>query len=677
MKRIIFLFLVLHVLVFPTSAQKTWWTLADDGGITWQIKPGDTAHTDHIEMSGKQLSTVIIYGNDSTGKLLLKRNIIYPMLRSIPNKTRNHTAKEYDAKVLPPVKVGGVELVETPVMVHHKGVMTIQSKTNTALMAERILFPSTDKALLVEWCKLKNPTSQPVEVEIEKGGNEIKTDSSKGIYGQYILSVDVDKEGKFTIQPGETLDYCVSYTGRLACEHLTYVSPAYELAKRREFIDGVMKNLVLKTPDEVINRAFAFAKIRGTESIYETKGGLMHGPGGATYYAAIWANDQAEYINPFFPFLGNITGNESAINSYRHFARFMNPKYEAIPSSIISEGEGVWKGAKDRGDQAMIAYGAARFALAYGDVATAKSLWPLIEWCLQYLETKRTPQGIYTSDSDELEGRFPAGKANLSTNVLAYGGLVGASCLAKELGQNDKAELYAKRAETLKVDIEKYFGANVQGFNTYRYFDKNDVNDVPKFSKYVGKDDLLRAWICLPLTMGMYDRREETLKALFSKHLWTENGILTESGSTTFWDRATLYAFRGLFAAGATDTSLKYFKFYSTKRLLGDHVPYPVEAWPEGNQRHLSAESGLYCRVVTEGLFAIEPIGFRKFQMKPTLPKGWDYMTISNIRAFQGNFSIDVRKAGKGTKITVAEASGKKVFETVWDGKLPVTVTLP
>ena len=37
----------------------------------------------------------------------------------------------------------------------------------------------------------------------------------------------------------------------------------------------------------------------------------------------------------------------------------------------------------------------------------------------------------------------------------------------------------------------------------------------------------------------------------------------------------------------------------------GEHVPYPVEAWPEGNQRHLSAESALYCRIFTEGLFGL------------------------------------------------------------------------
>ena len=68
----------------------------------------------------------------------------------------------------------------------------------------------------------------------------------------------------------------------------------------------------------------------------------------------------------------------------------MNPDYKPIPSSIIAEGTGIWNGAKDRGDQAMIAYGAARFALASGDRAQAEELWPLIEWCLEYLKRKAT-----------------------------------------------------------------------------------------------------------------------------------------------------------------------------------------------------------------------------------------------------------------------------------------------
>lgn len=47
---------------------------------------------------------------------------------------------------------------------------------------------------------------------------------------------------------------------------------------------------------------------------------------------------------------------------------------------------------------------------------------------------------------------------------------------------------------------------------------------------------------------------------------------------------------------------MEHMAYYSQQRLLGEHVPYPIEAWPEGNQRHLSAESALYCRIVTEGI---------------------------------------------------------------------------
>ena len=64
-----------------------------------------------------------------------------------------------------------------------------------------------------------------------------------------------------------------------------------------------MNNLVLDTPDPVINEMFAFSKIRALESIYETKGGPMHGPGGESYYAAIWAHDQAEYINHYITYV--------------------------------------------------------------------------------------------------------------------------------------------------------------------------------------------------------------------------------------------------------------------------------------------------------------------------------------------------------------------------------------
>ena len=355
---------------------------------------------------------------------------------------------------------------------------------------------------------------------------------------------------------------------------------------------------------------------------------------------------QAEYINPFFPYLGYRIGNESALNSYQHFARFMNPKYEPIPSSIIAEGTDIWNGAGDRGDGAMIAYGASRYALARGDKAEAELLWPLIEWTLEYCHRKINNEGVVTSDSDELEGRFPAGDANLCTSSLYYDALLSAVYLGKSLGK-PAAQLnkYAKEAQALRKAIDKYFGATVEGFNTYQYYKGNDV---------------LRSWICIPLTVGIYDRKEATISALFSPRLWTENGLLTQAGTETYWDRSTLYGFRGVIACGEVDKAMDYLKFYSNRRLLGEHVPYAIEAWPEGSQRHLSAESGLYCRIFTEGLFGIRPTGLHSFDLTPRLPQEWDEMSLNQVCAFGKKFDIHVQRIQKKLDVRIL-TNGKLV----------------
>lgn len=53
--------------------------------------------------------------------------------------------------------------------------------------------------------------------------------------------------------------------------------------------------------------------------------------------------------------------------------------------------------------------------------------------------------------------------------------------------------------------------------------------------------------------MGIYDQAKGTVEALFSDKLWMENGLLTQSGTSTYWDRSTLYAFRGAYSCGARD----------------------------------------------------------------------------------------------------------------------------
>jgi hypothetical protein len=262
-----------------------------------------------------------------------------------------------------------------------------------------------------------------------------------------------------------------------------------------------------------------------------------------------------------------------------------------------------------------------------------------------------TAAGVVASDSDELEGRFPAGPANLSTSSLYFDALNSAVLLGRELGK--PSDRYATQAKAMREAIERYFGAEVQGFSTYRYYDGNTV---------------LRAWISVPLAMGIFDRQTGTIDALFSPALWTVDGLASRSGDKTFWDRATLYALRGVLAAGETARAMDYLTQYSTRRLLGEHVPYPVEAWPEGHQRHLAAESALYCRVFTEGLFGIRPSGLRSFTATPRLPRNWERMALRDVHAFGVLFDLVVTRTGSQVRIdTVRE--GKPIdTQTVPDG---------
>lgn len=636
------LFICFVIVCSVCSYAQQRWHLNQNGGITWKIKSGDKAHSDHIEMSGLKVSTVVRYGVDDDGRFLLNRSMVWPMLRTIPNDTHASLMRKLGWNPLENVLINNAQIKEQVRSISLDGTVEVESDLPTrqgVVGLTRILFPSTTQPMFCEKYVLENKADKAVTVEINQVKNVITTAAEKGVNGSYRITQALNGATYTSLQPGQSVSFYAYTAGYKQGESEETPDIERELSKRQAFIQELWGKLVLNTPDPVINTMFAFAKIRGAESIYDTACGLLHGPGGESYYAAIWANDQAEYINPFFPFLGYDKGNQSALNAYLQFARFMNDAYKPLPSSIIAEGTDVWGGAGDRGDAAMIAYGASRYALERGNKEEAEQLWPLIEWCLEYCHRKVNADGVVASDSDELEGRFPAGDANLCTSSLYYDALNSAVYLGKELKKESKLlKRYASEAKSLRANIEKYFGAEVEGFQTYQYYKGNDV---------------LRSWICIPLTVNIFDRKDETVRALFSPRLWTENGLLTQAGSETFWDRSTLYALRGVYACGETEKATEYLKFYSGQRLLGEHVPYAIEAWPEGNQRHLSAESGLYCRIITEGLFGIRPTGFKSFVLTPRLPAEWNQMSLNRIQAFGSVFDVEIKRTEKGLFVVV------------------------
>ena len=631
------------------------WSLEKEGHIRWQPEKVES-HQDHIEMSGKTVSVVLRYGVEN-GKFILNKSMVWPLLRTIPNNTHASLMRRYNWDVLDMVNINGRSLTSEQVeSIELKGILKVTSNYDEGRRGKwkiiREYFPSTDQPALVESYQIINTGKNELAIELPQVNQKSMTDPKKGVTGSFCIETLTNKSGHFTLQPGESLTFGASLLAYKEGEKAPLIDVQKEKSQREALVDELMNKLVLETPDPIIDRMFAFSKIRGCESIYETKGGPMHGPGGESYYAAIWANDQAEYINPFFPFVGYEYGNASALNSYLHFARFMNNEWRPIPSSIIAEGIDIWNGAGDRGDAAMIAYGAARYALARGNKQEAETLWPLIEWCLEYCRRQLNEEGVVASDSDELEGRFPSGDANLCTSSLYYDALLSTSYLCKELGKSG-ASTYLKQASTLRKNMVHYFGAQVEGFDTYAYYKGNDV---------------LRSWICIPLTVGIDERAEGTIQALFSPRLWTKDGLLTQAGSETFWDRSTLYALRGVYAVGATEKATEFMKKYSATRLLGDHVPYAIEAWPEGSQRHLSAESALYARIITEGMFGIRPTGFKKFTLTPRLPKDWSFMNLKNIHAFDTCFDVEVKRLDNGKLEVLITHGAKSKKHTIKEG---------
>jgi len=330
------------LLIFCTTAklfsqEYRRWQMNVDGSITWQIQ-GNIPHDDHIEMSGKRISCVLRYGIAADSSFHATRTLVWPMLRTIPNNTHASLTRQFAPDGFDWVTVNGKAIgSEKVISITLNGTLVVNSIVGNRMTLTRQYFPSTTLPGYWEMYTLKNISAKTCVVEIPKVNTVYDTNPDKGVDGAYALHVDITHAGSFELQTNDSVSFSVFYSGMKQNEKAPVADATEEKEKRLEFIHEVWNKLILETPDTVLNKEFAFAKIRAAESIFETKGGPMHGPGGEAYYAAIWANDQGEYVGPFFPYLGYDYGNKASLNAYLHFARFMNEEYKPIPSSIIAE----------------------------------------------------------------------------------------------------------------------------------------------------------------------------------------------------------------------------------------------------------------------------------------------------------------------------------------------------
>lgn len=618
--------------------------LNENNEVVWNIKKDGRNAADHIEMSGFYASAIISYGNDKAGRIRLMKHVTFPSLRMKPNLTGSSFCHNFFNTEN--IRINGKKVSEYPQQISIKGNLKIRCETNGAVTVTREFLPAVNQPSLIEIVTVKNHSDsvQNCEVTAEKYSRKTAAHRCVGnsiTAGSTLLFDDAFTESKavkksFAVNPKQRITYfCVYYA--FQDKPIDKFSVKSEIEARRNFIQEMFTSLRLETSVPELDAQFSHCILRGSESIFKTKNGLMHGPGGGNYYAALWTNDQCEYANPFFPFSGYKAGIDQSINCYSLYENYMDKSESpmkdktALVTSIISEGTDYWNGAGDRGDGEMYAYGISRFLLEMSDVSLIKHFWSSLVWCLDFALSRKNANGVIASDSDELENRFESGNANLFTSCITYDALGNAAVLADAIGDDSHKEQWLREREQLKLNIETFFGANVEGFDTYRYYDGNNE---------------LRSWICMPLTVDIFDRTEETVKALFSPKLYINGLLKSTSANDTTWDRSLLFALRGVFLAGKAEKGIEETINYCKNRLLGSHCPYPFEAYPEGNMAHLAAESLLFARIITEGLFGLKAVGLNKLRIKPQLSKKCSNICLKGIKLFSKNFDIRADESG-------------------------------
>ena len=528
----------------------------------------------------------------------------------------------------------------SPTSATFDGMLTFTYPENKGIVISRKIYPSNVNALVIEEWRLRNVSDKPMKLSVSSARLVKFADESIAI-----VSICKGVE-PVSVKSGEMVSFSSSIQARLIADPDMEVDIAREYLARFNLAQKAWHGPGrLETPEPALDLAFALQKFHVLESPIETWKGVITHNGSLRYSPGIWANDPVEYSSPVFPFFGDEQLNNASLNMYRIWMDYCSEK-GIIPFPGSFEGPSLQLVQQERGDDAMVLYGLSKFLLFLGDPKAAAEMWPLIEFSAQSVQSHLTSEGIIASQTDEMEGRYPTGEANLSTSSLAYGGYRQAARLAHDIGKKSLELEFDKRADALRKAIEKYFGAEVEGFKTYRYFKENTT---------------LRGWILLPLAMNINDRQETTIDALLSDKLWPGRmegkDILAESIRPTEWARETYYALRVLFKAGHTEEALKMTQRAVKAQVFGKQGPYPDE-----DAIDMLCPGSLYPRVFTEGMFGIIPTGMNSFKCTPWLPREWPQMAMRDLRAFGKAWDLLVERDGDKQKITIT-CGGKIIFK--------------
>ena len=601
--------------------------------LVFKANKKNLPYYDHIETSGLYTSLIYSYGANINKDFVDSFYIVFPTFRKKINDTRGSFAIRIKNPI--DILINNKKYEEKLKDIKLDGLINITSNISNVKVNKTIYCSNTFKGIVINY-KLTNISDSNLEIKIENDNNIINCDDNiydRKYHVNIILSNDKSLKNNSKINVNLSKNKSISFDVIIiTCydDESIDVNLKCDLLKRKNYIKEISNKYQVITENNILNTMFNFSKIRASESICLTKNGLMHSPGGGNYYASTWCNDQCEYASVFFAYLNYELANKAMDNCFSQYIDYMYTE-KALVSSIIAEATSYWNGAGDRGDASMYVYGLCKYLLTNGTKAKAKKYVKAIKWCIDYTLKQENALGLYKSDSDELENRFESSNCNLATNSIFYQALIKANILFNELNIKNN---YDKIAKKLKDNINKHF-----------YKDGYCI--------YCDLETHLRSHVVYPLIMEIYDHSDDIVNTIMNKKIYSKNGFKTIDNCNTYWDRVTLMAIRGLFNASYSDLAYDLLINYSNNRLLKDHVPYAIEAYPEGNQAHLAAESALYARIYLEGILGFEQLGFNKFMLKPSIPTKMNCIDVNNVTYNKKTFSIKVNKENENIRIII------------------------
>lgn len=643
--------------------------LLPDSTVRWVVAAESHPMADHIELGGQKSSHIISYLVSPVGEYQVVKHSVFPLLRLLPDATE--ASFSYNFTQSPHIVVDDMAYTPRARYVDIRGTLAFRHHATMGVEVVDEYLPCTLTPGLIQRITICNVDEVPhhVAVQMPPFHRSIRKHTKQGPYE--VCAALADEDGRMlsgfavpelcaSLKPGDNHTFYVVYYA-VAKEEELLVDCRLECKKRATLIEDSFETGLSIEGDALYKAACAHAGLRAAESVLDTPVGPMHCPGGGVFYGAVWTNDSLEYSAPLAAIYGNgslLTAQENVLNMY---ATYLEPDergvMHALPTSIAAMGSRLWALAGDRGDTQMYGVALARWALLRGREEDARRVFPWVVRAVQYTASRTNKQGLVRSDSDELEGRFPTGRANLYTACLSYDLYHMASVLAEALSEATYATLWRSYQQSIEESIERVLGRRVQRYDTYRY--------------YVGNTHL-RSHIALPLSVGIHRRSRETALALY-EGLYDGTSVQTSSASSVKWDRGILMAMRGLFKAGETDIASEMLRSYTQARILGNHAPYPIEAFPEGNRRQLSAESMLYVRVYSEGVFGIEPTSLHAISVCVHKPTHMREVTLRHAHIMGDVVTLRYKEG----VLLVTDIYGATLFSASVPEGQPVTINIP